>query len=137
MKALKFSQVFSNYDQEKFKDCLAIQMKDIDEHKNDKYHAMLSRNFLDRDYNQRHNVSLDFLPCISVNGECIHVEGPAPDTNELFKHICSKLRDRPEACKEMGIAFKKEQIKKEYEKEWGEDGSVERAVITLDKIKDK
>jgi hypothetical protein len=129
--------VYSNYDQEKFKDCLAIQMKDIDDHEKDGYKASLSRNFLDRDYNQRHNVSLDFLPCISVNGECHQVSGPAPDTNQLFKLICSKLRDRPEACKDTGIAFKKGQIKKEYEEEWGAEGTVERAVITLDKIKEK
>ena len=51
--------------------------------------------------------------------------------------MCSKLRDRPAACKDTGIAFKKEQIQKEYEQEWGAEGTVERAVITLDKIKEK
>ena len=32
LKALKFSQVFSNYDQEKFTECISEQMKDIDAH---------------------------------------------------------------------------------------------------------
>ena len=50
VKALKFSQVYSNYDQEKFKDCLVTQMKDIDAHKKDPYTTPLSRNYLDRDF---------------------------------------------------------------------------------------
>lgn len=65
------------------------------------------------------------------------MSGQVPDSNQLFKLICSKLRDRPEACKATGIAFRKEQIQEEYEQEWGSQGSVERAVITLDKIKEK
>ena len=44
-------------------------------------------------------------PSITVNGE--KFEGDYRNTNELFKMICSKLDNRPEACKMMGLTYKK------------------------------
>ena len=74
-------------------------------------------------------------PSITVNGEMF--EGNYQDTNEIFKMICSKLQERPEECKQMGLAYKKDEIMTEYNNEFGENGSVERAVITFDRIKEK
>jgi len=74
-------------------------------------------------------------PSITVNGE--KFEGDHRNTNELFKYICSKLNDRPEECKTTGLAYKKALIKEEYINEYGEEGTVERAVTTFDRIKDQ
>lgn len=80
-------------------------------------------------------MSIHLHPSITVNGE--KFEGDYRDINELFKMICSKLEDRPDECSAMGLAYKKKEIKEEYENEFGEEGSVERAVITFDRIKEK
>lgn len=80
-------------------------------------------------------MSINLHPSITVNGE--NFVGNYRNTNELFKKICSKIKDRPEECKEKGLAEEKDRIKKEYQQTWGDKGSPERAVITFDKIKEE
>lgn len=65
--------------------------------------------------------------------------GDYKKTNELFKLICSKLQSnvRPEACKGYGISNEKEKIIEEYNKQWGEKGSMERSIINYDHVKEK
>lgn len=73
-------------------------------------------------------------PAITINGQVFN--GDYLNTNELFKLICSKLQHRPVACQSFGLADEKKKIMEDYEKEWGADGSIERAVINLDMLKE-
>lgn len=46
------------------------------------------------------------------------------------------IEDRPDECKEFGLAHEKDRIKEDYYKEWGEQGSAEHAVIVIDSLKE-
>lgn len=69
-------------------------MQDIEDMASKPYEDPLSKNFLDRDYKKRKDMSIHLLPSITVNGELF--QGDYTNTNELFKMICSKIEDRPE-----------------------------------------
>lgn len=133
-KAVKISQVYSRYNIEKYQQCFIQQTEELSKNEHEKYDSSRSKSFLDRDYLKYKEMSIELHPSITVNGE--KFEGDYTNTNELFKMICSKLEDRPDLCKAMGLSYTKELIKKEYENEYGEEGSVERAVITFDRIKE-
>lgn len=93
-------------------------MKDLDAHETSPYTSPSSRNFFDRDYRERQNATLDFLPCIAINGKCFRQQqsdSQHPNTNEVFKQICQQLRDRPDTCKNLGISAQKQQIQEQYE----------------------
>ena len=71
---------------------------------------------------------------ITINGE--PYKGNYRNTDELFTLICSKLDNRPEECALGGIVNKKQKMREEYEKEWGKEGTPERAIIIMEKLKD-
>ena len=134
-KAVKISQVYSQYDMATFKMCVKGQLMAIEALKDENYDNPKSKIFFDRDYVQRKNFGVILHPSITVNGD--KFEGNYQDTNELFKMICSKLEKRPEMCKHLGLANKKEKMQTAYNNEFGESGTMERAVITFDRIKDR
>lgn len=83
-------------------------MHELEVNQLDKYDSPKSKSFFDRDYNARQKISIHFKPSITINGEVF--EGDFKNTNELFKIICSKIQDRPEACKAKGLSDDKERI---------------------------
>lgn len=135
-KAMKFTQIYSQFNRDKYDACVNDGLANLDAQAKERYDSPRSQNFLDRDFEYRKDFSNNIQnhPMITINGD--PYKGNYMHTDELFSLICSRLQNRPEACTTGGLIAKKKKIREEFEAEWGEDGSPERAAIVIEKLKE-
>ena len=65
-------------------------------------------------------------PSFTINKKAF--EGDLKNPNELFRKVCSLMQKRPPECKDLKIFNSKEEILREYELEWGKEGSIQRKI---------
>merc|ERR1719284_1185097 len=71
-KAIKLSNVFSNFNHDKYESCMETQKTDIKANKNEDYDSPKSNNFFDRDWKARQDTgSVVLTPALTVNGEVL------------------------------------------------------------------
>ena len=80
----------------------------------------------------REKLGVSQSPIITINGITFTHDRLNP--NSLFKKICSMLPKRPEQCREISLINKKDEIIKDFEREWGAENSTLRKNKTVNEM---